>query len=95
MVQVNPVSQVAKALGISDSYLRRWMSINDVDRGRKAGLTSAERKEIVGLGRRDRVLEMGLAIPKRVSEYFARVNIVSKHSSRRSKYSPPSGFLSR
>ena len=95
VLQVNPMSHVAKGFRISDSCLRPWMSINDVDADHEADLTIAERKEIVGLGRRDRVLEMELAILKRVSEYFARANIVSKQSSIWSKCSPPSGFLSR
>jgi transposase len=78
VAQGNPVSQVAKDLGISDSCLRRWMSIDDVDAGRKEGLTSAERKELVELRRRNRVLEMELEILKRASAYFARENILPK-----------------
>ena len=42
--QGNPVAQVARDLGISESCLRRWMERDDVDAGRKEGLTSAERK---------------------------------------------------
>jgi len=78
VAQGNPVSQVAKDLGISESCLRRWMSIDDVDAGRKEGLTSAERKELVELRRRNRVLEMELEILKRASAYFARENILPK-----------------
>ena len=74
--QGNPVGQVAKDLGISDSCLRRWMSIDDVDAGRKEGLTSAERMELVQLHRRNRVLEMELEILKRATVYFARENIL-------------------
>ena len=37
------VAQVAKDLGISESGLRRWMSQDDVDAGRKEGLWSDER----------------------------------------------------
>lgn len=32
-----PVAQIAKDLGISDSCLRRWMSVDDVDTGRRPG----------------------------------------------------------
>lgn len=53
-----PVRQVAKDLGISESCLRRWMAQDDADAGRREGLTSEERKELVGLRRRTRVLEM-------------------------------------
>ena len=78
VVQGNSVGQVAKDLGISESCLRRWMSIDDVDAGRKEGLTSAERKELVELRRRNRVLEMELEILKRARAYFARENVLPK-----------------
>ena len=73
-----PVAQVAKNLGISESCLRRWMNQDDVDAGRKEGLTSAEKRELVELRRKNRVLEMELEILKRASAYFARENILPK-----------------
>jgi transposase len=73
-----PVAQVAKDLGISESCLRNWMARADVDDGRREGLTSAERAELVELRRRNRVLEMELEIVKRASAYFARENVLPK-----------------
>jgi len=73
-----PVAQVARDLGISESCLRRWMERDDVDTGRKEGLTSGERKELVDLRRRNRVLEMEIEILKRASAYFARENVLPK-----------------
>jgi transposase-like protein len=40
------VAQVAKDLGISESGLRRWLVQDDVDTGRKEGLSAAERGEL-------------------------------------------------
>lgn len=78
VAQGEPVARVARDLGISQSCLRRWMSIDDVDAGRKEGLTSSERKELVELRRRNRVLEMEVEILKRASAYFARENVLPK-----------------
>ena len=78
VAQGNPVAQVARDLGISESCLRRWVERDDVDAGRKEGLTSTQRKELVELRRRNRVLEMETEIPKRAPAYFARENVLPK-----------------
>ncbi len=71
-----PVAKIAKDLGISESCLRRWMGVDDVDAGRKEGLTSDERKELVELRRQNRVQAMEIEILKRASAYFARENVL-------------------
>jgi transposase-like protein len=71
-----PVAQVAKGLGISEGTLRRWMAIDAVDSGRVEGLAIAEKRELVELRRKTRVLEMENEILKRASTYFARENIL-------------------
>ena len=73
-----PVAQVAKGLGISEQTLRRWMAIDAVDSGRVEGLTGAEKRELIELRRKTRVLEMENEILKRASAYFARENILPK-----------------
>ena len=73
-----PVAKIAKDLGISESCLRRWMDADGVDAGRKEGLTSAERRELVELRRQTRVQAMEIEILKRASAYFARENILRK-----------------
>jgi transposase len=72
------VAQVAKDLGISESGLRRWMAQDDINAGRKEGLTSEERAELVRLRRELRVKEMEIEILKRASAYFARENVLPK-----------------
>lgn len=72
------VAQAAKHLGISESGLRRWFSQDDVDAGRKEGLSTSEREELTRLRRDNRRLEMEIEILKRASAYFARENVLPK-----------------
>ena len=73
-----PIAQIAKDLGIAESCLRNWMAQADVDEGRREGLTSDERRELVELRGQNRVLAMEVEILKRASAYFARENILPK-----------------
>ena len=73
-----PIAVIASDLGISESCLRRWMDVADVDGGRKEGLTSDERAELVRLRRELRVKEMEIEILKRASAFFARENVLPK-----------------
>src|SRR4051794_24431283 len=73
-----PVAQVARNLGVSESCLRRWRSQDEVDAGRVEGLTSSEKRELVELRRKNRVLEMENEILKRASAYLARENVLPK-----------------
>lgn len=72
------VARIAKDLGISESGLRRWMAQDDVDAGRREGLSTKEREELAQLRRDNRRLEMEIEILKRASAYFARENVLPK-----------------
>jgi transposase-like protein len=67
-----PIRKIALELGISESCLHRWMDQADVDQGVKESLSSTERRELVELRRRNRVLEMEVEILKRASAFIAR-----------------------
>jgi len=73
-----PVAQIATDLGISESCLRRWMDLADVDDGRRPGLSTDDRAELVALRRKTRVLELENEILKRAAAYFARENVLPK-----------------
>jgi transposase-like protein len=73
-----PVAQFAEDLGISDSCLRNWMRQADIDEGRREGLSSSERAELVELRRELRVAKMENEILKRAAAYFARENVLPK-----------------
>ena len=74
-----PVAKIAKDLGISDSCLRNWMAQADADEnGGGQRLTSAEKKELAELRRRNRLLEQENEILRRAAAYFARENVLPK-----------------
>ena len=73
-----PVKQLAADLGISDQTLHNWMNQADIDTGRRDGLTTEERAELVRLRRANRVLEMENEILKRAAAFFARENVLPK-----------------
>ena len=72
------MAALAHDLGISESCLRNWVAKADVDEGRKDGVTSAERAELVELRRKLRVAEMENEILRRAAAYFARENVLPK-----------------
>jgi transposase len=73
-----PIAQIAKDLGIAESGLRRWMAQADVNEGKKEGLSSDEKAELVRLRRENRTQAMEIEILKRASAYFARENVLPK-----------------
>ncbi len=73
-----PLRQLASDLGISDQTLHHWLKQADIDEGRRAGLTTEERAELVRLRRANRVLEMENEILKRAAAFFARENVLPK-----------------
>jgi transposase-like protein len=78
-----PIAQIAKHLGVSESCPRRWMHLADVEVGRKEGLTSAERKALVGLRRQNRTLALENEILKRAAAYFAPITQGNPNQHRR------------
>jgi transposase-like protein len=73
-----PLVKIAGDLGISESCLRNWVQRADVEEGRREGVTSGERQELVELRRELRVARMENEILKRAAAYFARENVLPK-----------------
>jgi transposase-like protein len=70
-----PVAKIAEDLGIAESCLRNWMKQADIDDGKRHGLSTDEREELVVLRRKLRTAEMEVEILKRAAAWFARESL--------------------
>jgi transposase-like protein len=70
-----PIAKIADDLGIAESCLRNWMKQADIDDGKRHGLNTDERAELVALRRKLRVAEMEVEILKRAAAFFAQESL--------------------
>ena len=73
-----PVPQLAKDFGISESCLRRWLRIADVEDGNRPGPTQSDSTELRDLKRRNRLLEQENEVLRRAAAYLSQANLPSK-----------------
>lgn len=78
------VGEVAADLGISEQTIYTWRRQDRIDRGLEAGLSSAERAELVAARKRIRELETELAVHRRATELL-KESSDPKGGSRRSE----------
>ena len=62
------IAEVAEDLGISAQTIYNWRRQDRVDRGLEAGVSSAEKAELVAARKRIRDLEAELAVHRRATE---------------------------
>jgi transposase-like protein len=62
------IAEVAEDLGISDQTIYSWRRQDRIDRGLDAGLSSAEKAELLTARQRIRQLEAELAVHRRGTE---------------------------
>jgi transposase len=66
------MAQVARDLDLSETAVRSWVRQAEIDEGRRPGLTSSEREELVRLRKENRVLREERDILKRATAFFAK-----------------------
>jgi transposase-like protein len=69
------VAQVAKDFGISESCLHRWLALDDVDQGKRAGVGSTESAELRELRERNKLLEQENEVLRRAAAYLSQANL--------------------
>ena len=65
------IAQIAKDLGISNQTLRNWVGQDNVDAGKKSGLTSDERARMRELEKENRKLREEREILRKAAAFFA------------------------
>ena len=66
------ISQICRDLDLTETAVRRWVEQAQIDRGERAGLTTAEREELTLLRREVRVLQEEREILKKAAAFFAK-----------------------
>ena len=63
-----PVAEIAERLGVTGQTIYNWRNQDRVERGLRAGVTTAESAELAAARKRIRELETELAVTKRAFE---------------------------
>ena len=66
------IAQVAKDFGVSESCLQRWLTLDDIEAGKRPGPSRDESAELRELRKRNRLLEQEAEVMRRAVAYLSR-----------------------
>ena len=69
------LTSIAGKIGCTAETLRKWVRRAEVDQGKRAGLTSAERERLRALERENRELKRANEILRKASAFFAQAEL--------------------
>ena len=69
------LTSIADKIGCTAETLRKWVRRAEVDQGKRAGLTSAERDRLRALERENRELKRANEILRKASAFFAQAEL--------------------
>ena len=69
------LTSIADKIGCTAETLRKWVRRTEVDPGKRAGLTSAERDRLRELARENRELKRANEILRKASAFFAQAEL--------------------
>ena len=69
------LTSIADKIGCTAETLRKWVRRTEVDQGKRAGLTSAERDRLRALERENRELKRANEILRKASAFFAQAEL--------------------
>lgn len=67
-----PLSELARDLGVSAETLRNWLKQQDIDTGKRSGITTDEREELRRLRRENKILKEEREVLRKATAFFAR-----------------------
>ena len=69
------VKDIAADFGISESCLHRWLALDDVELGKRPGVTASESAELRELRKRNKLLEQENEVLRRAAAYLSQANL--------------------
>jgi transposase len=66
------IAEVCREMGLPESSVHRWLAQDDIDRGQRDGLTTAERDELAPLRRELRVVREERDVLAKAIAFFTK-----------------------